>query len=86
MLMQSNIMLFKIIKHFSMIWENAFLVCETHIYILGETERHSLNYAGGKKKEEEEKKIGRRHPKCYLLQSGIIDIFIFPLFLIVNQT
>lgn len=27
-----------------MIWENAFLVCEMYIYVLGEIERQSLNY------------------------------------------
>lgn len=64
-----------------MIWENAFLVCETHIYILGETERHSLNYAGGKKERKKQKRLAgdTQNVICFRVElyfyfSSIFDI------------
>lgn len=66
-----------------MTWENAFLVCEMYIYTLGEIERQSLNYVmlGEKKLAGDTQNV-----KGVFLQSGIIGIFIFPPFLILNQT
>lgn len=61
MLTYSDIMLFKIIlKHFTVIWENAFLFCETHArtYARTHTERGPQLCWGIKKK------IGERYPKC----------------------